>query len=586
MLLWVRHAVMLVVLAVAGGSMLAAPAHAAPFAIGMQDARPISGNPSEQAASFDRMQGLGTDVTRLTLFWNMVAARCERSAARGADLSDHTHRCYSWEVIDRAVALARARGMRVLVSVYGAPAWANASADLAWTGGTQAEFDTFAAHYSAFVHAAATRYSSTSEVGSVAYWTVWNEPNGAYFWKPMNADAPRRYALLYDQAARRLKAADPAALVAPGPTAPNSPAFKPGVWIPLVQGHLEALGSAGLVDAWAHNPYPGADVSPFKTVYRLPSIGIGNIRDLFTVLDASEVTRGKPVWATEFAYQTNPPDPDKGVAPALQARWLAEALDVAWTTGRMPIFEWYILQDPMSDPALDWDSGVFAVDGSEKPAAAMYRRPVSLGELPDGRVRAWGMSTLAPESATLVSSRGGGAPFTPIPGQVRDENGVVVAIFRPTPGTVVALHDAAGTGPALPTDDASAAPSVGVPDARPGAGSARAKLVLRQRAPKARRAATCGARVQRSCIYRRGARASLQIAMTPYRRLTARVTYQRRTARGWRAATRPGLTLRARTTAVMLPSAVRRTPGVYRVQVAARTQTRAVPSRWQYLRIR
>jgi len=70
-------------------------------------------------------------------------------------------------------------------------------------------------------------------------WTIWNEPNGAYFWSPRFIDGDmvvaRRYARLYDAAARRIKAVDPALLVAAGPTAPMPPDLKPITFLQAVR---------------------------------------------------------------------------------------------------------------------------------------------------------------------------------------------------------------------------------------------------------------------------------------------------------------------------------------------------------------
>lgn len=585
-------------------AVVAPAASAAPFAMGVHDARLHRAHPTTQPAHFGQISGIGADVVRLTMFWDTVAARCG-SEIDVDRLRNHTHRCYDWSATDASVRLANERGMSVLVSVFGAPAWVTGSADLAYTGDTRAQFDGFAARFADFAEAAATRYAAAGTLGFVRYWTIWNEPNGALFWKPLTDESPIRYADLYAASAARMKAASPTSLVAPGPTAPNSRPLRPGLYIPVVQRRLEELGAGHLVDAWAHNPYPGGNVSPFEGFWKTPSIGIGNIQDLFTLLDASAVTAGKPVWAVEFAYQTNPPDIRLGAAPADQAIWMAEAMDVAWTTGRMPIFEWYLLQDPRNaDTDADWESGMFDGDGAEKPSAAMFRRPISVRRLEDGRLRIWGASNVAPDSGELVMRRPGEADWTVLAAE-RHDDGVLLA-YADLPDGVVAVRDASGVGPARdvamawrpvpppPPVQPPAPPSVVAPRAATETvatplPTTQYRVVLRQQRPGSRafRAATCGRSLARACTYRRVQQRTLRAVAPRVGYLPTRVTWQLRTARGWRTVRSTSAILRNDVVRFTQPKALRGRVGMWRVRVAPYANGSAVrASDWQYLRVR
>src|SRR4029077_19365779 len=116
--------------------------------------------------------------------------------------------------------------------------------------------------------------------------------NSRSFWQPFGKAMPTQYADLYASAAKELKATNPSALVAPGPTGPNSTGMKPIDFIKAVQPLLAARHAP--VDAWAHNPYPGGGAkSPRAKFFKAPSVGIGNLPDLITQLDKSPVTRKK-----------------------------------------------------------------------------------------------------------------------------------------------------------------------------------------------------------------------------------------------------------------------------------------------------
>ena len=74
-------------------------------------------------------------------------------------------------------------------------------------------------------------------------------------------------------------------------------------------------------DAWAHHPYYGGPWETPATRNLGPRVvGLGNIDTLI-----SEVTRlygRKPLWITEYGYQTKPPDDIFGVTWKKQAAYL------------------------------------------------------------------------------------------------------------------------------------------------------------------------------------------------------------------------------------------------------------------------
>jgi hypothetical protein len=136
---------------------------------------------------------------------------------------------------------------------------------------------------------------------------------------------------------------------------------------------LKAAHAAGLkhLDAWAHHPYY---VSPSETPSSKPTsttaITLGNIQ---TLID--QVTRyygRKPIWITEYGYQTNPPDTFFGVSWTKQASYLTQAFAIARRNPRIQLMLWFLLHD---EPNLaGWQSGLETTTGKKKPAYAAFQR--------------------------------------------------------------------------------------------------------------------------------------------------------------------------------------------------------------------
>jgi hypothetical protein len=98
-------------------------------------------------------------------------------------------------------------------------------------------------------------------------------------------------------------------------------------------------------------------------------VTLGNIDDL--VRELTRLYGRKPLWLTEYGYQTNPPDRVFGVPWATQARYLRDSFAIARAHPRITMLLWFLLRDE-ADPAR-WQSGLIAADGRRKPAFAVFR---------------------------------------------------------------------------------------------------------------------------------------------------------------------------------------------------------------------
>jgi hypothetical protein len=442
-------------------AMVATPAHATAsmqFGLEQDGSMDVAATRTEQ---LDIEHALGARVIRLVLRFDQVA-RCDPATAGGAPATSPFNTCYDFGTPDAVVAGATARGMTVLFSVYGVPAWEFGST-VRWTGGTDAQFDAFTADYADFAQAAATRYDGAHGQARVPQWTIWNEPNGGAFFEPRfdgarNLIGPQRYARMYDAAARRIKAVDQNLLVAVGPTAPMPPDLKPLVWARAALPVLQQLGSP--IDAWAHNGYMGVG-SALHTYLKDPTVGLGNIGDLTTTLDGFAVTRGKPVWITEFGYQT-PPASQASVSISEQAALLDDAFVFAYRNPRITTLIWYSLFDDgvPNDPA-GFQSGLYYARNRcghrlcPKPSAWEFQHTLWLSPVSKGKVLAWAQGRVDPAKTRIYVRRSAKGAWESFNNPETPRTGTATALLKFTAGMQVMACDSTCGVPRTPTPGVS-----------------------------------------------------------------------------------------------------------------------------------
>jgi hypothetical protein len=409
-------------LLLAAASLLALPTTAGAVTYGVEsNAELVNSNRTyaQRTQTIARMHAQGARLVRINVGWNELAAGCGGQSP--TTLRNHGAACYDWSVFDQVVQLATDRDMQVLVSISRAPTWLHGSSNPSWLGATSQQWQRTVVHYEAVMFAAARRYRAGSELGHVRLWTVWNEPNSNTYFAPLVTRSqqllgPARYAQLLARSAVALKSANSFALVAAGPTGPTGGRYgiKPITYVARVQTvlprYLPGVGSAERrwIDAWAHNPYPGTNIAPSRGTIRSPAVGMTNVADLLRQLDRSPITRGRPIWATEFGYQTNPPDRLLGISPPLQGRYLAESFDWLARTGRIPIAVWYGFVD--GDLPDDWQSGTHFASGQRKVSYFWYQRPISVpvDRIRRGSsVRVWARSMVNPRATRIAWSTNG-----------------------------------------------------------------------------------------------------------------------------------------------------------------------------------
>jgi len=303
----------------------------------------------------------GASVIHTTANWAAIAP------TKPADASDPSDPAYHLTDLDELVASASRYGLRVFINVTGTPKWANGGHTPNYMPKNVADFGTF-------VRMLATRYNGRNAHGSVALWSIWNEPNLQQFLYPQfkgkTIVSVSNYAKLLKSGYGAIKSANPTALVAAGETSAQgrdkpltgaSQTVAPGTFARLLAKQNVKF------DAWAHHPYPTSpSAKPLEQV-RYPNVTLSQLPRFEKDLK-SWYHHAVPVWITEYGHETKPGEP-KGVTPAVQAAYAKQALTIARQDPNVQMFIWFTFRDSSGNP---WQSGIENANGSHKPSFAAF----------------------------------------------------------------------------------------------------------------------------------------------------------------------------------------------------------------------
>jgi hypothetical protein len=421
--------------------------------------------------TLDTLRALGVDRLRLTVLWAAIAPdAASRVRPRHFDAADPAaYPPAVWAPYDRIVALARARGIGVAFNVTApGPLWAMVSP--APSLKVANHYRPAAQEYGKFVTALGKRYSGsyvphpasgtgtgTGRLPRVSYWTIWNEVNQPGWlypqWRSVAGrrvmNSPRLYRLYVDTAFAALRrtghspASDTILIgeLAPegsertrvGDPIPPIPfiralycvdsAFRPlrGPAAALLHcpggGGAEAFVRAhpGLFEAtgFAHHPY-SFFLAPNVQMSDANFAPLADLPRLERVLDRAFATYGVarklPLYLTEYGYESNPPNPFRGVSLRRQSLYLNEAQYLAWKDPRVRSLAQFLLYDSAPNPAYPpgspgywstFQTGLLFQHGARKPALNAYRLPIFVPRPsvpPGGTVLVWGMLRPAPNS--------------------------------------------------------------------------------------------------------------------------------------------------------------------------------------------
>ncbi len=376
-----------------------------PLHTGIIDPESFGGPDSEIA--YEHARRTGARFLRVPMNWANVAPHGKKPTAFAPRNPGDPK--YQWAATDAQVRIAVANGFTPIVYVQTAPAWAQNCSQgpgpCRPSPGDLADFMT----------AAARRYRGGYRgFPRVRYWQIWNEPNLNWYLMPQ-ADAagrplsPEIYRAMVNAAYAAIHAVHPDNVVIAGGTAPfgNDDNQVDEVSPLLFMRMLLCVSTEPRprsvcrtrvrFDVWAHHPYTSG--GPTHHANLMDDVSVPDLWKMRVLLEtAAKVgnlrSRGTVrFWVTEFAWDTNPPDP-KGVPERLHARWVAEAMYRMWDQG-VSLVTWFLLRDSSGA----FESGLYfrGSDGvaSDTPKLALtaFRFPfVAFRESKTNSIWFWGRS--------------------------------------------------------------------------------------------------------------------------------------------------------------------------------------------------
>ena len=327
----------------------------------------------DDALAFRQVTRLGATRIRVGMTWEQAVRR-----RRGDQV------VYDFRPYDRLVTEARQRGIKVQIALLGTPRFDRKGDKwLSYRAPRPERMARFAGDVARHFRGTVDRYS------------VWNEPNSETFLAPQRVcrggscelTGARLYRALVDAAYPAIKAADPAAEVLVGETAPNASVGK--VVAPLAflreaacagPDYSPARPCPGLVaDGYAHHPYQFL-TAPDRPVAEPPDeigmSGLPRLNDALVRLGASGAVRTPagdplPVYLTEFGYFRQG-SRKKTLTEAQRADYTVRAFQQAATYPWVRQMVYYHFFETL--PGTRWNSGVVGLDGRElRPYRALRR---------------------------------------------------------------------------------------------------------------------------------------------------------------------------------------------------------------------
>jgi hypothetical protein len=404
-----------------------------------------SGNPAVRTLWFDRTVDSGSGIIRLAVHWRDLAFQARPAAPTSPE-------SYSFSQVDAAVRDAAARGIQVLITVNSAPDWAEGPGRQATAPGNEGAWQPNPTFLAEFMQAVATRYSGNYDppgpAGTLPFvqaLQVWNEPNQDRWLAPQfrgkEIIGPDQYRELLNPSYNAIKAVSPRTLVVTGGTSPygdppggpyppGGPRVRPVQWwedflcVRAVKSkkkgkkgkkskkvrYVRGTGCSGkpVFDVFSHQAIDNTGKGPLQSGPTKWDVSTPDLGRLVPLLRAAErlgtVSGGShPVWVTEFWWDSNPPNPS-GSPLNTQARWIEQSLYLFWKAGADTAIN-FTIRDATVFPTTrnGFQSGLYFLDGSSKPALTAFRFPFVTERLNTKTVRAWGK---APEAGQLLIKRG------------------------------------------------------------------------------------------------------------------------------------------------------------------------------------
>jgi hypothetical protein len=307
-------------------------------------------DPKKRARALDEVQASGATWVRLDISWGNIQPDGPGSYAVDGPVRK----------IDRAIAEANDRGLKVLLLFYWAPEWASGTSNKNGRPRDPQQYAEAAAW-------AAQRWDgqqrSNLHIDAIE---LWNEPDLNRFWaQDPQATVISDFSTLIRVAGAAVKQARPDLTVVVGGISTMDTN-----WLREFYAGDPGVGRSYDVLGMHAYPSPG-DEAPthFDPLY--PQYSLTNITSVGQLM----TEQGDParIWITEFGWSTHDNSPGtegwaRGVTETQQAEYLLQAVDVLSTEPRVDATFWYnVWSPPLDDPHMD-GFGLVTTDFQRKPA--------------------------------------------------------------------------------------------------------------------------------------------------------------------------------------------------------------------------
>jgi hypothetical protein len=374
-----------------------------------------------------RATASGARTVSLEIDWRDAQPQAPKKGTNPASPRDAQ---YNYSYIDGVLRKFEGTRVQPVLLITDAPRWAQGS------GGTATEYANGAyepndAALRQFVEALARRYSGTfpdplrrgHKLPQVRYFQAWAEGNMGIHLSPQwvrsgsnwTNPSPLLYRRLLNAFYAGVKAGDPKAQVVftglesygdvPGGRRTSPVTFLRSVLCLNAALVKQPCADPAHFDILASDPYEVG--SPTTHALNAEDASAPDLGKLKRVLNAAVAAHtvipasSKPLWVTEFGYESNPPNTTAGTPSlATQARWLDESFYEFWREGVSTVF-WYLIRDQTGSFAINYFSGVYFHNGRAKPSLRAYRFPLVV--MPNGRSgQVWG---IAPATGKVTVQR-------------------------------------------------------------------------------------------------------------------------------------------------------------------------------------
>ena len=386
------------------------------------DALMLHQQPAAVQQTADHMARLGVDRVRLTASWSSLAPNPDAKRMPRFDATNsEAYPQEEWARLDRAVKAVTTAGLEAQVDVaFFAPRWA-VEREVPTNFPGRHRWKPDPERFAQFAEAAARRYNGThpdparpgQRLPAVRLWTTWNEPNHGAFLLPQwrrsagrwIPQSPHIYRELHERAYAAIKNVNQENQVLLGGTAamggqgrgrrkavPPLQFLRELACVDRRGRPLERSACDGFkplkADGWAHHPYSLYDRPDVPSI-NPDDVQMGDLARLSRLLDRlyrrGRITTKLPIFLTEYGYETNPPDVERGVTLRQQARYHGLATFLAWQQQDISMFAQFLLNDIAPPPGAendpeevsrDWHSGLYFHDGRPKePAVQAFKMP-------------------------------------------------------------------------------------------------------------------------------------------------------------------------------------------------------------------